>query len=91
MTGSVLGFGGQDQLDFAGAAFGSSSSLVYSESANHAGGTLTVGYGTHAATLVLIGNYVPSTFAAMSDGHGGMPVSNPPAGSSQQSKHTSQS
>ena len=35
------------------------------------GGTLSVTDGTHAANIVLLANYMASTFATSSDGHGG--------------------
>ena len=41
---------------------------------HESGGVLTVTDGTHAANIALSGNYLGSTFAASSDGHGGTSV-----------------
>ena len=41
------------------------------------GGTLNVTDGTHSANIVLIGNYLASTFVPTSDGHGGTAVIDP--------------
>ena len=49
--------------------------LGYSGNADHSGGTLSVGDGTHMAQIGLLGSYMASTFAASSDGHGGTLIS----------------
>jgi hypothetical protein len=45
--------------------------LGYSENGNGTGGTLSVTDATHTAKVALLGNYMASSFAAASDGHGG--------------------
>ncbi|HEX3703276.1 MAG TPA: hypothetical protein VHU82_08100, partial [Vicinamibacterales bacterium] len=69
VTGTVLGFTGQDQLDFAGITAGASASLLFTP--NNGGGVLSVSDGTTTASLVLAGDFTPSSFTAASDGHGG--------------------
>jgi hypothetical protein len=39
---------------------------------------LTVSDGTHAASIVLIGQYVQAQFATQADGNGGTLVTDPP-------------
>jgi hypothetical protein len=70
---------GSDTIDFADINFASVQSPGYS--GNSSGSTLTVTDGTHTAAIVLLGNYLASTFVASSDGHGGTSVVDPPANS----------
>ena len=44
-------------------------------------GTLTVSDGVHAATLTLIGSYLPGNFKIANDGAGGTTVTDPPVSS----------
>jgi hypothetical protein len=74
-TGKVAGLCGWDTIDFADIGFGASSTLGYSGNADNSGGTLSVGDGTHAANIALLGSYMASSFAAASDGHGGTMIS----------------
>jgi hypothetical protein len=74
-TGTVAGLTGQDAIDLADVGFGVNSTLGYSANADHSGGTLSVGDGTHMASIALLGSYMASTFVAASDGHGGTLIS----------------
>src|SRR5262249_6710927 len=74
-AGTVSGLRGQDAIDLADIGFGASTKLGYSANADNSGGTLTVGDGTHAASLALLGSYMASSFAVSSDGHGGTLIS----------------
>jgi hypothetical protein len=69
-AGKISGFGGQDRIDLADIGFGAQTTLGYSANAN-GGGTLTVSDATHIAKVALLGNYIASSFAVASDGHGG--------------------
>jgi hypothetical protein len=69
-AGKISGFGGQDRLDLADIGFGAKTTLGYSANGN-GGGTLTVSDAGHIAKIALLGNYMASSFAAASDGHGG--------------------
>ncbi len=75
-TGKVSGLGLGDTLDLANVAFGPNTTVGYSGTA--AGGTLTVTSGSQTANIVLLGNYMASTFTLGSDGHGGTTVVDPP-------------
>jgi hypothetical protein len=79
--GTVAGLHGQDAIDVADIGFGASSMLGYA--ADRSGGTLSVGDGTHMANIVLLGNYMASSFVAASDGHGGTLISEAAQTSSQ--------
>ena len=46
-------------------------------SGNSSGATLHVTDATHTANIGLLGNYLASTFAASSDGHGGTDIVDP--------------
>ena len=71
-TGQISGFGGADQIDLGDIAFdASATTLGYSGNSGNSGGTLSVSDGTHTANLALLGNYMASSFATSSDGHGG--------------------
>ena len=68
-----------DEIDLAGVAFGSGTTLGYS--GNTLSGTLTVSDGTHTAKLALLGQYVVGNFTMESDGHGGTLINDPPVDS----------
>ena len=70
-SGTIAGFGGQDQLDLTDITFGANSTLGYSENSNNTGGSLVVSGGQHTASIALLGSYMASSFAAASDGYGG--------------------
>jgi hypothetical protein len=71
-TGTVAGFGGQDQIDLGNIAYSDvTTTLDYWMNSDSSGGTLTVSDGTHTANLSLLGQYAASSFAMASDGHGG--------------------
>jgi hypothetical protein len=69
-SGKVAGFGGQDEIDLADVSFGAQTTLGYARD-GRAGGELKVSDGIHSANIALLGNYMASTFATASDGHGG--------------------
>jgi hypothetical protein len=75
-SGTVAGMTGQDTLDLRDVNFANIQQPVLSGTS--ASGTLTVADGTHTANVVLLGNYLASTFVASSDGHGGTSVIDPP-------------
>jgi hypothetical protein len=70
-SGTITGFGGQDQLDLTDIAFSANSTLGYSANSNNSGGGLTVSDGIHMANIALLGSYMASSFVTSSDGHGG--------------------
>ena len=74
-SGTISGFGGQDQLDLTDIAFGANSTLGYSNNGNNTGGSLVVSDGQHTASIALLGSYMASSFVTSSDGHGGTLVS----------------
>jgi hypothetical protein len=61
----------QEGIDLPNIAFGARTTLAYSQNAAGTGGTLTVSDGRHAASFVLLGNYIAGSFVAAADGHGG--------------------
>ena len=69
-AGKVAGFGAQDRIDLADVAFGAQTTLGYARSGS-AAAKLTVSDGIHTANIALLGQYMASSFAAASDGHGG--------------------
>jgi hypothetical protein len=76
-SGKVAGFGGQDQIDLADVDFGAQTTLGYARNGS-TGGELKVGDGIHTASIALLGNYMASTFAMASDGHGGTLITEVP-------------
>ncbi|MBR1343970.1 hypothetical protein JQ573_31265 [Bradyrhizobium sp. AUGA SZCCT0105] len=76
-SGTVAGMTGSDAIDFANINFASVHTPTFSGTS--ASGTLTVTDGTVTASIMLLGNYMASTFATSSDGHGGTLVVDPPA------------
>jgi hypothetical protein len=75
--GKIAGFGGQDLVDLADIGFGSKTTLGFAANGT-AGGELKVSDGIHAANIALLGNYMASTFAIASDGHGGTLITDVP-------------
>jgi len=61
----------QQGIDLPNIGFGARTTLAYAENAAGTGGTLTVSDGRHAASIVLLGNYMAGSFAVTADGHGG--------------------
>jgi hypothetical protein len=76
-SGKVAGFGGQDQIDLVDVSFGAQTTLGYARNGS-TGGELKVSDGIHSASIALLGNYMASTFATASDGHGGTLISEAP-------------
>ena len=77
-TGLVAGFASPDQLDLADIAFGSGTTLSFSEATNQTSGTLTVTDGAHTASILLLGQYAAGNFHLASDGNGGTLIGDPP-------------
>ena len=77
-NGVISGFAQPDQLDLADIAFGSNTTLGFSEAGNNTSGTLTVSDGVHTADILLLGQYVAGNFNIASDGTGGTLVTDPP-------------
>jgi autotransporter passenger strand-loop-strand repeat protein len=77
---SIAGFAGNDKLDLSDIGFGGHTTVGFAEAANHLYGILTVSDSTHAARLMLMGQYTAANFVAASDGHGGTLITDPPAG-----------
>ena len=73
--------GGQDQIDLGDIAFGANTTLGYAANGANSGGLLSVSDGTHIANIALLGQYIASSFATASDGHGGTLISDPPVSS----------
>jgi hypothetical protein len=77
-AGTVARMTGQDTIDFAEIEPAKVQTPSYAGDAS--GGTLNVSDGTHSENIALLGSYLASSFAASSDGHGGMNVvEHPPA------------
>ncbi len=76
-TGTVAGFGAQDQMDLIGFD-PNTTTLGYSANADHTSWTLTATDASHSANIALLGDYAASSFAAASDGHGGVVITDPP-------------
>ena len=82
-SGTVAGFGqGADAIDIRGIN-SASAQVGFAENTAGTGGVLTVGDGSHSANIALLGNYMASSFAAASDGHGGTLISEAPAAAQQ--------
>jgi hypothetical protein len=69
--GLVAGFAATDQLDLKDIAFGSGTTVSFTEAASNLSGTLTVTDGAHTAQIALLGQYTAGEFSANSDGKGG--------------------
>jgi hypothetical protein len=76
-SGKVAGYGGQDQIDLVDVSFGAQTTLGYARNGS-TGGELKVSDGIHTANIALLGNYMASTFATASDGHGGTLITEHP-------------
>lgn len=76
-AGRISGLTPKDVLDLTDISFGPQTTVGFSGSSW--GGSLTVSDGAHAAKIALLGNYIASTFAASSDGHGGTNIVDTPA------------
>jgi len=74
-SGTIPGFGGQDQVDLRDIGFSANMTLGYSANNSNFGGSLAVNDGVHAANIALLGSYMASSFVTASDGHGGTLVS----------------
>ena len=72
-AGTLSGFGGTNRLDLT--QFGAVTSLSFAENAKGTGGTLTIKDGTLEADIALLGQYMPTGFHTVSDGHSGTYVS----------------
>ena len=68
-TGTVSGFGAQDVIDLPGIAFDAQTTLGYLADSNQTGGTLSLTDGAQSAKIALLGNYMASSFAVVSDHH----------------------
>jgi hypothetical protein len=65
-------------IDFSEISFGADTSLGYAANGDNTGGTLTVGDGAQAMSIALLGQYMASSFATTSDGHGATLITDPP-------------
>ena len=74
-SGTVAGMTAQDKLDLRDINF--ATVHVTPSFTNTTSGTLTVTDGTHTAHILLLGNYMASTFTASNDGHGGTSIVDP--------------
>ena len=71
-TGTVKRLGAKDGIDLPNIAFGAQTTLAHSRKFGaDTGGTLTVTDVRHAAAIVLLGNSMAGSFAAMTCGCGG--------------------
>jgi hypothetical protein len=68
-AGTVAGMAGNEALDLAHINFATIGNPTFSGTSM--GGVLTVSDGGHTANIALLCNYMASTFAVSSDGHGG--------------------
>jgi hypothetical protein len=72
---TVQNFSTLDGIDLPTVAFGAHTTLGFSEDGSNTFGTLTVSDGTHAAALLLLGQYSAAMFQDASDGGSGTLVS----------------
>ena len=77
-NGTVSGLALGNELDLADIAFGANTTLGYAPNAGNTGGTLNLMDGSHTANILLLGNYMASSFVTASDGHGGTLIADPP-------------
>ncbi len=79
-AGSISGFSltGGTSLDLRDIAFVGAGEASFSGTA--ASGTLIVSDGVHVAKIMLVGDFLASSFTASSDGHGGVLIVDPPGG-----------
>jgi hypothetical protein len=71
----ISGFGVPGNIDLVDVAF---SAATVGYSGTTLSGALTVGDGTHVATLAMLGNYVAGSFHMADDGNGGTLITDPP-------------
>jgi autotransporter passenger strand-loop-strand repeat protein len=76
--GKISGFGVPGAIDLRDIAFGSGTTLGFTEALDNTSGTLTVNDGTHMANITLLGQYVAGNFTKQSDGNGGTLITDPP-------------
>jgi autotransporter passenger strand-loop-strand repeat protein/uncharacterized repeat protein (TIGR03803 family) len=78
LTGTISGWQVGDHIDLGDILFNQpGTTLGFTENAAITGGTLTVSDGSHVASMALLGQYMASSFALSSDGHGGTFVTDP--------------
>ncbi len=77
-SGTISGFGVPGNIDLRDIAFGSATTLGFSEAGDNLSGTLTVSDGTHTANIILLGQYATGNFTKQSDGNGGTLITDPP-------------
>ena len=65
-------------IDLRDIAFGSGTTLGFTEAGDNLSGTLTVSDGTNTANITLLGQYVAGNFTKQSDGNGGTLITDPP-------------
>ena len=72
--GAISGFShvGLTVLDLVDIAFVGSGEATYLDNGSKTGGVLSVSDGVHTAKITLVGDYTTVSFAAGSDGHGGV-------------------
>jgi autotransporter passenger strand-loop-strand repeat protein len=74
----ISGFGVPGGIDLRDIAFGSNTTLGFTEAGDNLSGTLTVSDGTNTANITLLGQYVAGNFTKQSDGNGGTLITDPP-------------
>jgi autotransporter passenger strand-loop-strand repeat protein len=74
-SGTVAGMTAQDTLDLRDINF--ATAVITPSFTNATSGTLTVTDGTHTAHILLLGNYMASTFTASNDTFGGTSIVDP--------------
>jgi autotransporter passenger strand-loop-strand repeat protein len=72
--GAVAGFGQPDRIDLRDIAFGSGTTLSFTQAAGNTSGTLAVSDSVHTANILLIGQYATAQFTLAGDAHGGSVV-----------------
>src|SRR6185312_977207 len=77
-NGVISGFGVPGGIDLRDIAFGSGTTLGFTEAGDNLSGTLTVSDGTNTANITLLGQYVAANFTKQADGHGGTLITDPP-------------
>ena len=77
--GLVAGFGQPDIIDLRDVAFGSATTVTFTEAQNNSSGTLLVSDGVNSASIMLLGQYVVGQFTSASDGNNGTLIGDPPA------------
>jgi hypothetical protein len=76
--GLVVGFGQPALIDLRDIAFGSATTVAFTEAQNNSSGTLLVSDGVNSASITPLGQYVVGQFTSASDGHGGTQIGDPP-------------